>query len=77
MPGQEEAQATELNLLQDYANMIMDMLEVILKASPSTYEYLIELSQRIIIQLQEQNPDYISYVGKKNKLIHACLWAFL
>ena len=72
MPGQEEAQAKKLDLLQDYVKLIMDMLEVILKESPSDYEYLIELSQRITIQLQEQNPDYIFYVGKR-KLAHPCL----
>ena len=44
MPGQEEAQAKELDLLQDYAKLIMDILEVILKESPSNYEYFIELS---------------------------------
>ena len=64
--------ATELNLLQDYVKLIMDILEVILKECPSTYEYLTELSQRITIQLQEQNPDYIFHVGKR-KLAHPCL----
>ena len=72
MPGQEETQATELNLLQDYVKVIMDILEAILKESPSTYEYFIELSHRITIQLQEQNSDYIFYVGKR-KLAHPCL----
>ena len=73
MPGQEEAQAAiKLDLLQDYVKPIMDILEVILKESPSDYEYLIELSPRITTQLQEQNPDYIFYVGKR-KLAHPCL----
>ena len=31
MPGQEEAQASELNLLQNYVEIIMDILEAILK----------------------------------------------
>ena len=53
MPGQE-AQAIKLDLLQDYVKLIMDILEVILKESPSNYKYLIELSQRITTQLQEQ-----------------------
>ena len=30
------------------------------------------LNQRITTQLQEQNPDYIFYVGKR-KLAHTCL----
>ena len=72
MPGQEEAQAAELNLLQDYVKVIMDILEVILKESSPTYEYLIGLSQRIPTLLQEQNPHYIFYVGKR-KLAYPCL----
>ena len=72
MPGQEEAQTKKLDLLQDYVKLIMDILEVILKESPSNYKNLIELSQRITIQLQEQNSDYIFYVGKR-KLAHPCL----
>ena len=32
----------------------------------------LKLSQRITTQLQEQNPDYIFYVGKRN-LTHPCL----
>ena len=62
MSAKEEIQATELKLLQEYVNIIMDMSE---------------LSQRIATQLQEQNPDYIFYVGKR-KLAHPCLpMAFL
>ena len=41
MPGQEEAKATELNLLQNYVKVIMHILEAILKESPSTYPYLL------------------------------------
>ena len=66
MPGQEEAQAAELDLLQDYVKFTMDILEAILKESPTNYPYLIELSQRITTQLQGQNPDYIFHVGKRN-----------
>ena len=44
MPGQEETQAAELKLLQEYVNIIMDMLEAILKDSSTSHEYLIELS---------------------------------
>ena len=69
MSGKEEAQATELKLLQEYVSIIMDMLEAILKDGSTSYEYLTELSQRITIQLQEQYPDYIFYVGKR-KLAH-------
>ena len=47
MSGQEETQAAELKLLQEYVNIIMDMLEAILKDSSTSHEYLIELSQRI------------------------------
>ena len=72
MSGKEEAQATELKLLQEYVSIIMDMLEAILKDGSTSYEYLTELSQRITIQLQEQHPDYIFYVGKR-KLAHPCL----
>ena len=72
MPGQEEAQAAELNVLQDYVKVVMDILEVILKESPLAHEYLLKLSQRIITQLQEQNPDFIFYVGKRT-LTHPCL----
>ena len=72
MPGQEGAQAKKLDLLQDYVKLIMDILEVIVKETSLNYEYLIELSQRITIQLQEHNPDYIFYVGKR-QLAHPCL----
>ena len=68
----EEIQATELKLLQEYVDIIMDMLEAILKDEPTSYEYLTELSQRITTQLQEQYPDYIFYVGKRS-LIHSCM----
>ena len=72
MSEKEEAQATELKLLQEYVSIIMDMLEAILKDGSTSYEYLIELSQRITIQLQEQHPDYIFHAGKR-KLAHPCL----
>ena len=72
MSGKEEAQATELKLLKVYVSIIMDMLEAILKDGSTSYEYHTELSQRITIQLQEQHPDYIFYVGKR-KLAHPCL----
>ena len=72
MSGKEEAQATELKLLQVYVSIIMDMLEAILKDGSTSYDYLTELSQRITIQLQVQHPDYIFYVGKR-KLAHPCL----
>ena len=42
MSGKEEAQSTELKLLQEYVNIIMDMLEAILKDSSTSYEYLME-----------------------------------
>ena len=48
------------------------MMEAILKDGSTSYEYLTDLSQRITIQLQEQHPDYIFYVGKR-KLAHPCL----
>ena len=69
----EEIQATELKLLQEYIDIIMNMLEAILEDKPTSYEYLTELSQRITTQLQEQYPDYIFYVGKKkfNSFLHA------
>ena len=51
MSGKEEAQATELKLLQEYVSIIIDMLEAILKDGSTSYEYLTELSQRITIQL--------------------------
>ena len=60
MSGKEEAQATELKLLQEYVSIIIDMLED--KDGSTSYEYLTELSQRITIQLQEQYPDYIFYI---------------
>ena len=44
----------------------MDILEAILKESPSTYPYLKELSERITTQLQKQNPDYIFLCEKEN-----------
>ena len=66
MPGQEEAQAKKMHLLQDYIKLIIDILEVILKESPSNCENLIELNQRITIQLQKQNPDYIFLWRKEN-----------
>ena len=40
MSGKEEAQATELKLLQEYVSIIMDMLEAILKEGSTSYEYL-------------------------------------
>ena len=64
----EEIQVTELKLLQEYVNIIVDMLEAILKDKLTSYEYLTELSQRITIYLQEQCPDYIFYVGKRSSV---------
>ena len=57
MSATEEIQATELKLLQEYIDNIVDMLEAILKDKPTSYEYLTELSQRITTYLQEQYPD--------------------
>ena len=68
----EEIQATELKLLQEYVDIIMNMLEAILEDKPTSYEYLTELSQRITTQLQEKYPDYIFYVGKRSS-IHSCM----
>ena len=42
MSGKEEAQATELKLLQEYVSIIMDMMEAILKDGLTSYEYLTE-----------------------------------
>ena len=64
----EEIQDTELKLLQEYIDIIVDMLEAILKDKPTSYEYLTELSQRITIYLQERYPDYIFYVGKRSSI---------
>ena len=64
----EEIQVTELKLLQEYVDIIVDMLEAILKDEPTSYEYLTELSQRITIYVQEQYPDYIFYVGKGSSI---------
>ena len=64
----EDIQATELKLLQGYVDIIVDMLEAILKDKPTSYEYLTELSQRITIYLQEQYPDYIFYTGKRSSI---------
>ena len=36
----EEIQVTELKLLQEYVDIIVDMLEAILKDEPTKYEYL-------------------------------------
>ena len=66
MSGKEEAQPTELKLLQEYVSIIIDMMEAILKDGSTSYEYLTELSQRITIQLQEQHPDYIFVWEKEN-----------
>ena len=68
----EEIQATELKLLQECVDIIMNMLEAILKDKPTSYEYLTELTQRITTQLQEQYPDYIFYVGKRSS-IQSCM----
>ena len=68
MSVREEIQATELKLLQEYVDIIVDMLEAILKDESTSYEYLTELSQRITIYLQEQYPDYIFYVGKRSSI---------
>ena len=72
MSGVEEIQATELKLLQEYVDIIMNMLEAILEDKPTSYGNLTELSQRITTQLQEQYPDYIFYVGKRSS-IHSCM----
>ena len=72
----EEIQATELKLLQEYVDVIVDMLEAILKDKPTRYEYLTELSQRITTYLQEQYPDYIFYVGKRSSIHSLCLWVY-
>ena len=70
MSATEEIQTAELKLLQEYVDIIVDMLEAILKDKPTSYEYLTELSQRITTYLQEQYPDHIFYVGKRS-LIHS------
>ena len=67
----EEIQVTEFKSLQEYVDIIVDMVEAILKDEPTSYEYLTELSQRITIYLQEQYPDYIFYVGKSS--IHSSM----
>ena len=72
MSATEEIQDTELKLLQEYVNIIMDILEAILKDNTTSYKYLTELSKRIMTQLQEQYLDYIFYVGKRC-LTHSCL----
>ena len=64
----EEIQVTELKLLQEYVDIIMNMLEAILKDKPTSYEYRTELSQRITTQLQEQYPEYTFYVGKRSSI---------
>ena len=68
MSATEEIQATELELLQEYVDIIVDLLEAILEDKPTSYEYLTELSQRITTYLQEQYPDYIFYVGKRSSI---------
>ena len=68
MSATEEIQATELKLLQEYVDIIVDRLEAILKDKSTSYEYLTELSQRITTYLQEQYPDYIFYVGKRSSI---------
>ena len=57
-----------MKLLQEYVDIIMNMLEAILKDKPTSYKYLMELSKRITTQLQEQYPDYIFYVGKRSSI---------
>ena len=64
----EEIQVTELKLLQEYVDIIVDVLQAILKDEPASYEYLTELSQRITTYLQAQYPDYIFYVGKRSSI---------
>ena len=66
MPGQEEAQAKELDLLQDYVKFIMDILEVILKESPLNYEYLIELSQESPYNYKSRTLITYFMLGKEN-----------
>ena len=68
MSATEEIQAIELKLLQKYVDIIVDMLEAILKDKPTSCEYLTELSQRITTYLQEQYPDYIFYVRKRSSI---------
>ena len=68
MSATEEIQVTELKLLQEYVDIIVDMLEAILKDKPTSYEYLTELSQSITTYLQEWYPDYIFYVGKRSSI---------
>ena len=69
----EEIQVAELKLLQEYVDIIMNVLEAILNDKPTSYEYLTELSQRITTQLQEQ----YSMWGKEVKFILPCLWVYL
>ena len=64
MSVKEEIQATESKLLQEYVDIVIDMLEAILKDKSTSYKYLAELIQGITTQLQEQYPNYIFYVGK-------------
>ena len=64
MSVKEKIEAKGLKLLQEYVDIVMDMLEAILKDNSTSYEYLTELSQRITTQLQEKYPNDIFYVGK-------------
>ena len=76
MSATEEIQAIELKLLQECVDIIVDMLEAILKDKPTSYEYLTELSQRITTYLQEQYPDYICHVCQRRPPfpVNLCDW---
>ena len=63
MPGGDETQVQERELLENYVQFILNALEAILKENQTSLKYLRLLTKRIIDHLQEKYPNYMFYVG--------------
>ena len=63
MPGGEEIQVQERELLENYVQFILNVLEAILKEDQTSLQYVRLLTKKINYHLQEKYPNYMFYVG--------------
>ena len=72
MPGGEETQVQERELLENYVQFILNALEAVLKEDQTSLKYVRLLTKKINAHLQETYPNYMFYVGP-NPLSHPYL----
>ena len=63
MPGGDEIQVQERELLENYVQFILNALEVILKEDQTSFKYVRLLTQKINAHLQEKYPNYMFYTS--------------